>query len=100
MFIDESRFAAQPYDKRIRVWRKQKPHYWPKNITEYHAFHSGSIMVWVRISLGYHTDLHTYRRDSVMDVRYLDEVLDPTVKHYIATIALSFVFIDGNERPP
>ncbi|GFW03820.1 transposable element Tcb1 transposase [Trichonephila clavipes] len=51
MFTDESRFALEPDDKRIRIWRKQGTHNQPQNITEPHAFRGRSIMVWVEISL-------------------------------------------------
>ncbi|GFX98360.1 HTH_Tnp_Tc3_2 domain-containing protein [Trichonephila clavipes] len=38
MFTDETRFALEPDDKRIRIWRKQRTHNQPQNITEHHAF--------------------------------------------------------------
>ncbi|GFX37237.1 transposable element Tcb1 transposase [Trichonephila clavipes] len=63
MFTDESRFALEPNDTRIRIWRKQETRNQPKNITEYHAFRDGSIMVWAGISLGYRTDLHIFKRE-------------------------------------
>ncbi|GFV57883.1 HTH_Tnp_Tc3_2 domain-containing protein [Trichonephila clavipes] len=56
MFTDESRFALEPDDKRIRIWRKQGTRNQPQNITEHHAFRGGSIMAWAGISLGYRTD--------------------------------------------
>ena len=46
MFTDESRFALQPDDKRVRVWREQGTRNRPENITEHHAFRGGSIIVW------------------------------------------------------
>ncbi|GFW87319.1 HTH_Tnp_Tc3_2 domain-containing protein [Trichonephila clavipes] len=58
MFTNESRFALEPVDKRIRKWRKQGTRIQSQNITEHHAFRGGSIMVWAGISLGYRTDLH------------------------------------------
>ncbi|GFW91238.1 HTH_Tnp_Tc3_2 domain-containing protein [Trichonephila clavipes] len=45
MFTDESIFALEPDDKRIRIWRKQRTRNQPQNITEHHAFRGGSIMV-------------------------------------------------------
>ncbi|GFT05606.1 transposable element Tcb1 transposase [Trichonephila clavipes] len=60
MFTDESRFALEPDDKHIRIWRKQGTRNQPQNITEHHAFRGGSIMVWAGISLGYRTDLHIH----------------------------------------
>ncbi|GFX21523.1 transposable element Tcb1 transposase [Trichonephila clavipes] len=69
MFTDESRFALEPHDKRIRIWRKQGTRNQPQNINE----HRGrSIMVWAGISLGYRTDLHIFKRDSVTALRYRD----------------------------
>ncbi|GFU88587.1 HTH_Tnp_Tc3_2 domain-containing protein [Trichonephila clavipes] len=44
MFTDESRFALEPDDKRIRISRKQETRNQPENITEHHAFRGGSIM--------------------------------------------------------
>ncbi|GFW16312.1 transposable element Tcb1 transposase [Trichonephila clavipes] len=60
MFTDESRFALETDDKRIRMWRKQRTRNQPQNITEHHAFRGLSIMVWAGISLGYRTNLHIF----------------------------------------
>ncbi|GFV52120.1 transposable element Tcb1 transposase [Trichonephila clavipes] len=68
MFTDESRFALEPVDKRIRIWRKQGTDNQPQNITEHRAFRGGSIMVWAGISLGYRIDLHIFKRGSVTAV--------------------------------
>ena len=80
MFTDESRFALEADDKLIRIWGEQGSHNQPQNITEHHAFQSGSIMVWARISLGYPTDLHIFKQGSMMAVRYREEVLEPIVR--------------------
>ncbi|GFX00812.1 transposable element Tcb1 transposase [Trichonephila clavipes] len=37
MFTDESRFALEPDDKRIRIWRKQGTRNQPQNITHSEA---------------------------------------------------------------
>ncbi|GFW81855.1 transposable element Tcb1 transposase [Trichonephila clavipes] len=79
MFTDESRFALEPDDKRIRIWRKQGTRNQSHNITEHHTFQGGSIMVWAGISLGYCTNLHIFKRGSVTAVWYQDEVLEPTL---------------------
>ncbi|GFV50077.1 transposable element Tcb1 transposase [Trichonephila clavipes] len=99
MFTDDSRFALEPDDKRIRIWRKQGTRNQPQNITEHHAFRCGSIMVWAGISLGYRTDLHIFKRSSVTDVRYRDEVLEPIVRLYAAAFGPTFVLMDDNTRP-
>lgn len=99
MFTDESRFALEPDDKRIRIWREQGTRNQPQNITEHHAFRGGSIMVWAGISLGYRTDLHIFKRGSVTAVRYRDEVLEPFVRLYAAAVGPTFVLMDDNARP-
>ncbi|GFV08051.1 transposable element Tcb1 transposase [Trichonephila clavipes] len=99
MFTDESRFALEPNDKRIRIWCKQGTRNQPQNIPEHHAFPGGSIMVWAGISLGYRTDLHIFKRGSVTAVRYRDEVLEPIVRLYAASVGTTFVLMDDNARP-
>ncbi|GFW47392.1 transposable element Tcb1 transposase [Trichonephila clavipes] len=99
MFTDESRFALESDDKRIRIWRKQGTRNQPQNITEHHAFLGGSIMVWAGSTLGYSTDLHIFKRGSVAAVRYRDEVLKPIVKLYAAAVGPTFVLMDDNTRP-
>ncbi|GFV25591.1 HTH_Tnp_Tc3_2 domain-containing protein [Trichonephila clavipes] len=49
MFINESRFALEPDDKHIRIWRKQGTRNQPQNNTQHHAFRGRSIMVWAGI---------------------------------------------------
>ncbi|GFW82258.1 transposable element Tcb1 transposase [Trichonephila clavipes] len=110
MFTDKSRFALEPDDKSIRIWRKQKIRNQPQNITEHHAFLGGSIMVYRtppggtshslrNTALGYRTDLHIFKRGSVTAVRYQDEVLEPIVRLYAAAVDSTFVLMDDNARP-
>ncbi|GFX11418.1 transposable element Tcb1 transposase [Trichonephila clavipes] len=99
MFTDESRFALEPDDNRIRIWRKQGTRNQPQNITEHHAFRGGSLMVWAGISLGYRTDLRIFKRGSVTAIRYRDEVLEPMVRLYAAAVGPIFVLMDDNARP-
>ncbi|KFM72504.1 Transposable element Tcb1 transposase, partial [Stegodyphus mimosarum] len=80
MFNDESRFALEPDDKCIRIWREQRTRNQSQNITEHHAFRGVSIMVSAGISLAYRTDLHIFKRGSLTAVRYRDEVLEPIVR--------------------
>ncbi|GFT57004.1 transposable element Tcb1 transposase [Trichonephila clavipes] len=56
-------------------------------------------MVWTGVSLGYHTDLHIFKRGSVTAVRYRDDVLEPIVRLYAAVVGSTFVLIDNNARP-
>ncbi|GFU65157.1 transposable element Tcb1 transposase [Trichonephila clavipes] len=99
MYTDESRFALEPDDKRIRILRKQGTRNQPQNITERHAFQGGSIMVWAGISLGYRTNLHIFKRGSAIAVRYRDEVLEPIVRLYAEAVGPTFVLMDDNARP-
>ncbi|GFX97239.1 transposable element Tcb1 transposase [Trichonephila clavipes] len=99
MFTNESRFALEPDDKRIRILRKQVTRNQPQNLTEHHAFRGGSIIVWAGISLGYHTDLYIFKRGSVTAVRYRDEVLEPIVGLYAAAVGPTFVLMDDKARP-
>ncbi|GFU47955.1 transposable element Tcb1 transposase [Trichonephila clavipes] len=56
-------------------------------------------MVWVRISLGYRTDLRIFKRGSVTAIRYRDEVLEPIVTLYAAAVDPAFVLMDDNVGP-
>ncbi|KFM60382.1 Transposable element Tcb1 transposase, partial [Stegodyphus mimosarum] len=98
MFTDESRFALEPDDKRIRIWRERTRNQ-SQNITEYLSFRGGNIMVWPGISLGYRTDLHIFKRGSLTAVRYRYEVLEPIVRLYAAAIVPTFILMDDNARP-
>ncbi|GFV14315.1 uncharacterized protein TNCV_807471 [Trichonephila clavipes] len=52
-----------------------------------------------RISLGGHTDLHVFHGGTVTGLRYRDEILDPYVRPYAATIGNDFILMDDNARP-
>ncbi|GFY03741.1 transposable element Tcb1 transposase [Trichonephila clavipes] len=99
ILTDESRFALEPDDKRIRIWRKQGTCNQPQNITEHHVFRGGSIMMWEGILLGYSTDMLILKQGSVTAVRYRDEVLDHIVRLYAAAVRPTFVLMDDNARP-
>ncbi|GFW18342.1 transposable element Tcb1 transposase [Trichonephila clavipes] len=49
--------------------------------------------------IGYRTDLHIFKRGSVTDVRYQDEVLEPIVRLYAAAVGPTFVLMDDNASP-
>ncbi|GFV40362.1 transposable element Tcb1 transposase [Trichonephila clavipes] len=56
-------------------------------------------MVWAGISLGYRTDLHIFKRDSVTPVRYRGEVLESIGRLYAAAVGATFVLMDDNACP-
>ncbi|GFV46988.1 transposable element Tcb1 transposase [Trichonephila clavipes] len=90
MFTDESRFALEPDDKRIRIWRKQGTHNQSQNITEHHTFRGGKITVWVPSPLKW---------SSMTAVRYQNGVLESIMRLYAAAVGSTFVLIDDNARP-
>ncbi|GFW03906.1 transposable element Tcb1 transposase [Trichonephila clavipes] len=99
MFTDESRFALEPDDKCIRMWRERGTRNQPQNITEHHTFQGRSIMVWAEISLGDRTDLHIFKQGSVTAIRYRDEVLESIVRLCAAAVGPTFALMDNNTRP-
>ncbi|GFU70834.1 transposable element Tcb1 transposase [Trichonephila clavipes] len=99
MFTDDSRFALEPDDKYIRMWRERGTRNQPQNITEHHAFQDRSIIVWAEISLGDRTDLHFFKRGSVTAIRYQVEVLESIVRLCAAAVGPTFVLMDNNARP-
>lgn len=56
-------------------------------------------MVWTRISLRYRTELHIFRRGFVIAVRYLYEILNPTVRLYATAVGTVFVLMEDKTRP-
>ncbi|GFU82820.1 transposable element Tcb1 transposase [Trichonephila clavipes] len=90
MFTDESRFALEPDDKCIRMWREQGTRNQPQNITEHHAFQGRSIMVWAEISLGDRTDLRIFKRGSVTAIRA--DIMDDYLKRRDCAYGLSSRF--------
>ncbi|GFV37062.1 transposable element Tcb1 transposase [Trichonephila clavipes] len=99
MFTDESKFALEPDDKCIRMWRERGTRNQPQNITEHHAFQGRSIMVWAEISLADRTHLHIFKRGSVTAIRYRDEVLESIVRLCAAAVGPTLVLMDNNARP-
>ena len=94
-----SRFTLKPNEKLVKIWIERRTCNRHCIITEQHAFRCGNITVWAGILLGNRTDLHIYRQSPVMAVRYRDEVLDPIVKLYGATIGPSLLLMDDNAHP-
>ena len=56
-------------------------------------------MVWARISLGGHTDMHVFHAGNLTGVRYRDEILDAYVRLYVAAIGNDFILMDDNAQP-
>ncbi|GBM42887.1 hypothetical protein AVEN_245710-1 [Araneus ventricosus] len=56
-------------------------------------------MVWARISLGGHIDLHVFHGGTLIGVRYRDEIIDPYVRPCAGAIGTNFILMDDNARP-
>ncbi|GFW28379.1 DDE_3 domain-containing protein [Trichonephila clavipes] len=49
--------------------------------------------------LARYTDLHVFHGGTVTGLRYRDEILDPYVRPYAASIGNDFILMDDNARP-
>lgn len=56
-------------------------------------------MVWAGVSLGYRTELHIFRWDSMTAVRYRVSVKAPAVRLYVGVVGSAFVLMDDNASP-
>lgn len=99
MFSDESRFSLQTDSRRTTIWRERGTRFHPGNITERHHFPSGGVMVWAGIMLDGRTDLHIFEAGSVTGQRYIDEVLEPSVRLFRGAVGPGFIFMDDNAPP-
>ncbi|GFX71342.1 transposable element Tcb2 transposase [Trichonephila clavipes] len=73
LFTDESRFTMESDSGRLLIWREQRTRYHQSNTVERHR--------------------------TVTGLRYRDEILDPYVRPYAATIGNDFILMDDNARP-
>ena len=55
-------------------------------------------MLWTKISLGDHTNLHVLHGGNLTGVRYRDNILDAYVRPYAAVIGNDFILMDNNTR--
>ena len=99
LFTDESRFSLQSDSRRVLIWRKPGTRFYPSHIRESDAYRSGSVCVWVGISLGGRTYLHVFPRGNVNARTSRDDILDAYVRPYAGGIGDAFVQQDNNARP-
>ncbi|GFV26753.1 transposable element Tcb2 transposase [Trichonephila clavipes] len=96
-YSDESRFSLSSDCRRQLIWRESGTAYRPENIQQkdrisdmqYHGV-GASIMINGR------TRLHVVANVTMMDQRYIDEVLLPHVRLFRGAVGDKFVFIDDN----
>ncbi|GFW61843.1 transposable element Tcb2 transposase [Trichonephila clavipes] len=77
LFSDESRFSLSSDCRRQLIWRESGTAYRPENIQEKDRYPTCSIMVWAGIIINSRTRLHVVANGTMMDQRYIDEVLLP-----------------------
>ncbi|GFT03394.1 transposable element Tcb2 transposase [Trichonephila clavipes] len=59
----------------------------------------GVLIVWAGIMLDVRTHFHVFERDSVTNVRYRDEILEPYVRLFRGACGSEFILVDDNARP-
>ena len=55
-------------------------------------------MLWTKISLGDHTNLHVLHGGNLTGVRYRDKILDAIVRPYATVLGNDFILMDDNIR--
>ena len=78
------------------MWREQLTRYYQSNIVESHSYRSSEIIVWARIAFWGHNDLYVFHREILTGVKYLDEMLDPHINPYAASIGNEFILMYVN----
>ncbi|GBN53652.1 Transposable element Tcb1 transposase [Araneus ventricosus] len=99
LFTDESRFYIQNDSRRALIWREPGTRYWAPNNVERDHYRGGGFLVWAGIATNGRTDLYVFAGGSVTAVRYIDEILHPLVRPFIAAIGTYAIFMDDNTRP-
>ncbi|GFT80418.1 transposable element Tcb2 transposase [Trichonephila clavipes] len=96
---NEIRFILESDSGRLLIWRERSSRYHQSNTVERHSHRGGGIMVWARISLVGHTDLHVFQGGTLTSARYWDEILDSYVHPYAGAIGNDFILMNDNARP-
>ncbi|GFT99822.1 transposable element Tcb2 transposase [Trichonephila clavipes] len=96
LFSDECRFSLASDCRRQLICRESGTAYRPENIQEKDRYPTCSIMVWAGIMINGRTCLHMVANGTMMDQRYIDEVLLPHVRLFRGAVGDKFVFMDDN----
>ncbi|CAH1989820.1 unnamed protein product [Acanthoscelides obtectus] len=97
VFSDESRFCLGMHDGRARVRRRRGERRNPQFFVERRVHHTVGVMVWGAIGYGSRSPL-IYIRGNMNAQRYIHEVLEPHLLHYLDTLA-DPTFQHDNARP-
>ncbi|GFV82046.1 transposable element Tc1 transposase [Trichonephila clavipes] len=96
LFSDESRFSLSSNRRRKLIWRESGTAYRPENIQEKDRYPTCSIMVWAGIMINVRTRLHVVANGTMMNQRYMNEVLLPHFRLFHCAVGDKFVFMDDN----
>lgn len=67
------------------------------NIFKYNKFEEGSIMIWDSISIDSY-GVAQHRADSKTDVRFLQEILEPTSQPTVEAVGQNFILLLNNPQ--
>lgn len=81
-FTDESWFSLDNNDGLVRVWRRKGGKLVHSYIAENDRYGRGSIKVRGCIAYGNPTRLYVVPRRALIELRYMDEIIDSIVKSY------------------
>jgi transposase len=96
LFTDESRFALNSPDGRLRVWRRSGERYAQCAMVGRESFGGGTLMVWGGINLQAKTDLVHVGQGALKAHRYIAQILEP---HVVPFVGNNFLFMQDNARP-
>ncbi|GFV70348.1 transposable element Tcb1 transposase [Trichonephila clavipes] len=86
VFTDESRICLQHHDGRIRVWRHRGERMLNSCVMHHHTDPAPGIMVWGGVGYPSLTPLVRVA-GTLKSQRYISEVLEPVVLHYLQGLA-------------
>ncbi|GFT28108.1 DDE_3 domain-containing protein [Trichonephila clavipes] len=100
LFTDESHFSLNTDLRHTFIWREPGSRYLPFNVREIDNYGAGGLMAREDIMLfDCRTPLYVFERDSVTDVRYREEVMEPYVCVFRGACGPEYILIDDNVLP-
>ncbi|GFU81150.1 transposable element Tcb2 transposase [Trichonephila clavipes] len=99
--VDHRRYRLQctrSDSQRVLTWREIETRFYTGNIKERHHYGGPGVLVWGGIILNGRTELHIFKRESVIGDRYCEEVLLPHVRLFRGVIDPDFIFMDDNPQ--
>ncbi|GBM14929.1 hypothetical protein AVEN_213272-1 [Araneus ventricosus] len=81
------------------IWQEQGTRYRALNIVERDHYRGGGLLVWAGIAMNGRTYLNVFAGGSDTVLRYLDEILHPLERPFIAALGTDAIFMDDNTHP-